>query len=176
MKQDLFNSIAAGNLPLLAINLFPARDIPDRAIRLGTCLTYRCAAVSRDVTYDQWTALLANIAQLAKLCAQPHAAKIFRSIGVRRPRTVVIDLAREYAYAWDVAESNGLVLSAAEVLRVTRTRPVNDQLAAEFRALADTYRLVLQAMAPANGNALFRWLSESASVHIAQAQAVQAAI
>ena len=176
MKQDLFNSIAAGNLPLSAIILLPGRNIPDRATPLDTSPAHRCAAVNRDVAYVQWTALLANIAHMAELCAQPHTAQHFRTLGVRRPRTVVIDLAREYVYAWDVADSNGYVLSAVEVLRVTRALPVNDQLVEEFRALAETYRLLLQVMAPPDGDALFRWLSERASVHIAQAQAVQPVI
>ncbi len=103
-------------------------------------------------------------------------ARYLRTLGVRRPRTVVIDLTREYVCAWAVADSNGLVLSATEVFRITRALPVKDQLAEEFRALAETYQLLLQAVAPSDGDALFRWLSERASVHVAQAQAVQPSI
>ncbi|MEO9215703.1 MAG: hypothetical protein ABI227_08630 [Rhodanobacter sp.] len=140
---------------------------------MDTIPIHLSAAVNRDVTYAQWTTLLAHIAHLAEHCAQPHTAQHLKTLGVRRTRTVVIGLAREYVYAWDVADSNGFALSASAVLRIARAMPVNGPLTEEFHALADIYRLLLRAMAPRDGDALFQWLSERASVHVAQAQAVQ---
>jgi hypothetical protein len=172
VKQDLFNSIASGNLPMLAEVAFDGKGNPDVATVVDAIPTYPDQGVGN----VQWTALLAHIAHIATLCAQPHTAQFLRTLSVRRPRTVVIDLAREYVFAWNVAYSNGLVLSATEVFRITRNLPVNNELADEFFALAETYQRLLYAMAPRNGDALFRWLSERASVHVAQAQAVQPAI
>lgn len=129
----------------------------------------------RDVGHAQWTTLLAHIAHLATRCAQPHTVRFLKTLSVRRPRTVVIDLAREYEFAWNVAYSNGLILSATEVFRISRTLPINDDLAEAFFALAKTFQRLLRDMAPRDGDALFRWLSERASVHVAQAQAVHPA-
>ena len=157
---------------MLADVVCDGKSTPDVAIVVDTIPTHP----DRGVGNVQWTALLAHIAHIATLCAQPHTAKFLRTLSVRRPRTVVIDLAREYVFAWDVAYSNGLVLSATEVFRITCNLPVNDKLADEFFALAETYQRLLHTMAPRDGDALFRWLSERASVHVAQAQAVQPAI
>lgn len=173
MNQDHFSSIAAGNLPLLAFTLFPERNIPHFTIPRITLPASHCAPVSQDIAYVHWTALLARIAHMARLCAQPHIAQYLSALGVRRTRTVVIDLAREYVYAWDVTGANGLLLSATEVMRITQSLPVSNHLAEEFGALAENYRFLLRTIAPRGGDALFRWLSERASVHIAQAQAVQ---
>ena len=173
MEQELFNGIAKGELPVLAITLLGARHPPDDAITPDIIVPSRMTAVDPLLAQAQWIALLAHLSQTARRCAQPDITDQLKAFGVRRAKTVVTSLAREYVRAWDHATSIGYVRSAEDVLRMTYAMPRHDQLTQEFRALAETYRLLLWVMAPRHGGQLFRWLSERASVHAAQAEAIQ---
>jgi hypothetical protein len=173
MEQELFNGIANGHLPLLAITTLGGRHPADEATLEDAMSPLRDAGVDPLLAHAQWIALLAHLSQTAKRCAQPQLADQLKALGVRRGKTVVISLAREYVRAWDKATAIGFVLSSDDVLRMTHSMPLHNRLTEDFRALAETYRLLLWLMAPRDGGQLFRWLSERASVHAAQAQAIQ---
>lgn len=173
MEQDLFNGIAKGQLPVLAITRLGARHPSGDATTSRIIAPSRMTAADPFLAQAQWIALLAHLSQTARRCAQPDIADQLKAFGVRRAKTVVTSLAREYVRAWDHAASIGFVRSADDVLHMTGMMPRHDPLTEEFRALAETYRLLLWVMAPRHGGQLFRWLSERASVHAAQAQAIQ---
>jgi hypothetical protein len=173
MKQELFNGIAKGDLPVLAITMLGGRNPLDFPIASDAIAPLHAKSVDPLLAQAQWIALLAHLSQTAKHCAQPHLTDQLKALGVRRTQTVVISLAREYVRAWDTAMSIGFALSTDDVLHVTYALPPHDHLIKDFRTLAETYLLLLRVMAPRDGGQLFRWLSERASVHAAQAQAIQ---
>jgi hypothetical protein len=173
MEQELFNGIARGDLPVLAITLLGARIPSDDDVISGVISPSLITAVDPMLAQAQWIALLAHLSQTARRCAQPEVTNQLKPYGIRRAKTVVNGLAREYVRAWNFAASKGFVRSVNDVLCMTHTMPRHNLLTEDFRTLAETYRLLLWVMAPRNGGQLFRWLSERASVHAAQAEAVQ---
>jgi hypothetical protein len=175
MDPELFNRISKGELPVLAVTLLGARHPSGdfHPASSDVAMSRRFKGVDPLLAQAQWVALLAHLSQTASRCAQPDIADQLKTLGVRRSQTVVTSLAREYVRAWDLAVSIGFVHSPHDVLQVTHTMLQHDHLTEDFRALADTYRLLLWVMAPRNGGQLSRWLSDRASVHAAQAQAIQ---
>ncbi len=172
MKQELFNGIAKGDLPMLASTMPGGRITadsmaPSDAVRLP----YETGMHSA-LAHAQWVVLFAHLSHTARRCAQADVAGQLKSLGVRRTQTVVISLAREYVHARDLAGALGVTPSVDEVWRTAYAMPLHDHLAKHFRELAQAYLKLLWITAPREGSPLSRWLRERASVHTAQAQAI----
>lgn len=170
MKQDMFNSVANGDLPLLANSLLCQQERPNCAASETAIATSRSSGFDPALVQAQWAAVLAHVSHTAERCACSVMVRQLKAFGVKRTRTVVISLAHEYVKAGGIAASNGFMPSTQDVLLITRTMRSHDQLSEEFRALANAYRLLLVAMAPRDGGRLFNWLSDHASVHDARAR------
>ncbi|HHT8996799.1 TPA: hypothetical protein ACT5B2_000844 [Burkholderia cenocepacia] len=170
MKQEIFDGIAGGKLPLLAASLSDQHVPMDGAHSSGPIGVSSPASIDPVSAQIQWTAVLAQLSHTAEQCAHSDMVQQLKAFGVRRTRTVVIDLAHEYVKAHGMATSLGFAPKTREVLRVARAMPVHDQLADEFRALANAYRKLLTVLAPTGQDRLFRWIGGHATVHDSRAR------
>lgn len=167
ITQELFDSIAKGDLPAWTVALLPAGllDNADSAY----CPKGRQAVIA----LAQWQLLLAHLAHTAQRCAQPDVTLQLKAFGVRRTRTVVINLAREYARAWNFAMTHGFLPATSHVWALMRTLGSGDSLDSAFHDLANAYRQLPRRMALQPDDPLARWLTTRAYVHDAQAQAIR---
>ncbi|HEY9131100.1 MAG TPA: hypothetical protein VIM98_05025 [Dyella sp.] len=167
MTQELFDSIARGDLLAWTVALLPAH-ISGNA-DAAYCPRGRQAVVA----LAQWQRLLAHLAHTAQRCAQPEVTLQLKAFGVRRTHTVVINLAREYAKAWNLAMTHGFLPATAHVWAFMQTLASDDSLDDAFHALAHAYRQLPRLMTLRADDPLVRWLSARAYVHDAQAQAIR---
>jgi len=170
MKQEIFDGIASGKLPLLAASLSDQQTPMDSPHSGGPSGASSSSSVDSVSAHTQWIAVLAQLSHTAKQCAHSDMVQQLKAFGVRRTRTVVIDLAHEYVKAHGMATSLGFAPKTREVLRVARAMPVHDQLADEFRALANAYRKLSTILAPKDQDRLFRWIGDHATVHDSRAR------
>ncbi|MEN1398743.1 hypothetical protein [Pseudomonas aeruginosa] len=169
MKQEVFDGIACGKLPLLAASL-TSQQVPMGDIHLdGSDSASNLVGPSPAPVRAQWIGLLAQISHIAEQCTHLDMVRQLKASGVKRARTTVIHLAREYVEASGRAASMGYSPSAQEVLRVTQTMRPHGQLVDEYRKLADAYRELSTALAPKDRDFISHWINHRLSVHDSQA-------
>ncbi|PRG41466.1 hypothetical protein [Burkholderia multivorans] len=170
MKQEVFDGIARGKLPLLAASLSDQQVPMDGAHSSGPLGAPGPVNVDLVSAHIQWTAILAQISHTAERCAHSDMVQQLKAFGVKRTRTVVIDLAHEYVKARGMATSLGFAPKTREVVRIARAMPVHEQLADEFRALANAYRKLSTVLVPKDQDRFSRWIVDHATVHDSRAR------
>jgi hypothetical protein len=173
-EEELFDSIAKGDIASL-MAAFPSRCGPhDRAGR-GAKPCLRCLPEGASALSVQglWTQLHVRLLWTTWECAKPDAIGRLAALGIRRPRTVVLSLAREYVKAQSMATVAGFKPHPQDVSQLAREPSHYDNLDDNFRGLAENYQLIMQAMEPLSETLLYRWLRGRAMVHFAQAEAIR---
>lgn len=117
-----------------------------------------------------WIELLALLSHTVQECTQPRAIRRLQGFGVRGTKTMVRDLAREYADATRMAALCDCAPHPQDIIRRSLELTLRDDLDHDFRDLAGTYRKLMSALSPDNGSPLHRWLKSRAQVHLAQAE------
>lgn len=173
MKQDIFPGSASGRL-LADTVLSDWLVFPDRADGpVGHLALSRCGGWP---AHNRWVAILAHLDHVIAQCGQPDMVRQLKAFGVKRTRTVVVELSNEYIKACDMAASTGLTPTSLEVLLASQAMQSYEVLADEFHALADAYLKLLEVLIPNDCVRLLRWITNRASVHDARALNLQGAL
>jgi len=154
MTEGLFDSIAEGERPV------PVGDVPST----GREHTVHLEAL--------WTELLVQLSHTAQECAQPEAIDRLKKLGIRRPKTAAVRLAREYVKTFEAASDSGFAPPQQAIMRQAGERPFCNDLDHDFIALARSYERLIAAVQPPRTSQLFRWLQGRVEVHLAQADAL----
>lgn len=154
MTEGLFDSIAEGERPV------PRGEAPspggEHAMHLEAL----------------WTELLVQLSHTVQECAQPAAIDRLKKLGIRRPKTAAVRLAREYVKTFEAASDSGFAPSQQAIMRRVGERPFCNDLDHDFVALARSYERLIEAVRPPKASLLFRWLQGRVEVHLAQADAL----
>jgi hypothetical protein len=154
MTQGRFDSIAEGERPP------PTADARSAGCEPATGLE------------ALWTELLVQLSHTVQECAQPEAIDRLKKLGIRRPQTAAVRLAREYVKTFEAACDSGFALRQQAILQRAGARAFRNDLDHDFRELARSYERLIEAAAPPKTSLLLRWLQGRMVVHLAQADAL----